>query len=104
MVHTAKIIIPVAANRGLILCSRRVGNLKLNKTDEQIITALKASKELTLAEICEKTGLTGKKVFRSLRKLFEAEMIESKARKYRLLTDKPPAKGKAEEQGTEEEE
>ena len=103
MVHTAKIIIHVAANRGLILCSRRVGNLKLNKTDEQIMTALKANKELTLAEICEKTGLTGKKVFRSLRKLFEAEMIESKARKYRLLTDKPPA-GKGEEQGTEEEE
>jgi predicted transcriptional regulator len=66
--------------------------LKLNKTDEQVVTCLKESKELTLAEITEKTGLTGKKVFRSLRKLFENEMIDSKGRKYRLITDKPPAK------------
>ncbi len=72
--------------------------MKLNKNDEQIIAALKSNKEqtLTLAEICEKTGLTGKKVFRSLRKLFEAEMIDSNARKYHLLKDKPPVKGKEE--------
>ncbi len=70
--------------------------MKLNKHDEQIIAALKSNKDQTLmlAEICEKTGLTGKKVFRSLKKLFEAEMIDSNARKYHLLTDKPPGKCK----------
>ncbi len=77
--------------------------MKLNKNDEQIIAALKTSKELTLAEITEKTGLTGKKVFRSLRKLFEAEMIDSKGRKYCLLTDNPPEKGKDEEETPEKE-
>ncbi len=71
--------------------------MKLNKNDEQVVAALKEGKEMTLAEICDKTGLTGKKVFRSLRKLFEAEMIDSNARKYRFLTDKPPVKGKDEE-------
>jgi uncharacterized membrane protein len=70
------------------------GTMKLNKTDEQVIAALKpAGTELTLAEIAEKTGQPGKKVFRSLRKLFEHEMVDAQARKYRLLTDKPPAKG-----------
>ncbi len=71
--------------------------MKLNKADEQIVAALKQSKEMTLAELCEKTGLPGKKVFRSLRKLFEAEMIDSKARKYKLLKDKPSPKGNDEE-------
>ncbi len=71
--------------------------MKLNKNDEMIIAALKQNKEMTLAEICEKTGLTGKKVFKSLRKLFESEMIDSNARKYRFLTDKPP-KGKEEKE------
>ncbi len=75
--------------------------MKLNKVDEQVIAALK-SKELTLAELSEKTGLHGKKIFRSLRKLFENEMIDSNARKYRLLKDKPP-KGKSEEETPEEE-
>jgi predicted transcriptional regulator len=75
--------------------------MKLNKTDEQVIAALK-EKESTLAEITEKTGLTGKKVFRSLRKLFENEMIDSKAHKYHLITDKPPA-GKDADEGPEEE-
>ncbi|XES76307.1 MAG: helix-turn-helix domain-containing protein [Candidatus Bathyarchaeia archaeon] len=70
--------------------------MKLNKTDEQVIAALKESKELTLAEITEKTGAPSKKVFKSLRKLFESEMIDSNARKYHLLTDKPPKKGKDE--------
>ncbi|MCW4011327.1 MAG: helix-turn-helix domain-containing protein [Candidatus Bathyarchaeota archaeon] len=70
--------------------------MKLNKTDEQVIAALKESKELTLAELTEKTEVPSKKVFKSLRKLFEHEMIDSKARKYRLITDKPPTKGKSE--------
>ena len=75
--------------------------MKLNKVDEQVIAALK-TKESTLAEITEQTGLPGKKIFKPLRKLFENEMIDSKARKYRLLTDKPPVKGKEEESSTEE--
>jgi uncharacterized membrane protein len=58
--------------------------VKLNKVDEQVIAALKESKELTLQELTEKTGLPSKKVFKSLRKLFENEMIDTKARKYKL--------------------
>jgi predicted transcriptional regulator len=58
--------------------------VKLNKTDEQVIAALKEGKELTLQEIADKTGEKPKKVFKSLRKLFEKELIETKARKYKL--------------------
>jgi predicted transcriptional regulator len=75
--------------------------MKLNKVDEQVIAALKV-KELTLAELAEQTNLPSKKVFRSLRKLFENEMIDSQGRKYRLLTDKPPVKVKDEEEAPEE--
>ena len=75
--------------------------MKLNKIDEQVVAALKESKELTLAEISEKTGVPTKKVFKSLRKLFESEMIDSNARKYRFITDKPRAK--VTDKGTEEE-
>jgi len=62
--------------------------VKLNKTDELVIAALKEGKELTLQEIAEKTGENPKKIFRSLRKLFENEMITTKARKYTLLQAK----------------
>ena len=63
--------------------------VKLNKIDELVINALKTEgKELTLQELTEKTGESSKKVFRSLRKLFENEMIDTKARKYRLLKEK----------------
>ena len=62
--------------------------VKLNKTDEQVIAALKGASELTLQELTDKTGESSKKVFRSLRKLFENELIDTKARKYRLLKDK----------------
>jgi DNA-binding transcriptional regulator GbsR (MarR family) len=59
--------------------------VKLNKIDELVISALKASeKGLTLAEIVEKTGESGKKVFKSLRKLFENEMIECENRQYKI--------------------
>jgi predicted transcriptional regulator len=76
--------------------------MKLNKNDEKVIAALK-EKDSTLAEISEKTELPTKKVFKSLKKLFESEMIDSNARKYRLITDKPPAgKGKEEEAPEEE--
>jgi predicted transcriptional regulator len=60
--------------------------MKLNKTDELVIAALKEGGELTLQEIAEKTGETPKKVFRSLRKLFENELINTKARKYNLTS------------------
>ncbi|MCW4017882.1 MAG: hypothetical protein NWF00_04275 [Candidatus Bathyarchaeota archaeon] len=69
--------------------------MKLNKTDEQVVAALK-EKDFTLAELAEKIDVPSKKVFKSLKKLFEHEMIDSNARKYRLLTDKPPKKAKDE--------
>ncbi len=58
--------------------------MKLNKTDELVIAALKKGGELTLQEIAEETGEPSKKVFKSLRKLFENEMISTNARKYKL--------------------
>jgi len=60
--------------------------VKLNKTDELVVKVLKAEgKGLTLQEIAERTGESQKKVFKSLRKLFENEMIDTKERKYRLV-------------------
>jgi DNA-binding IclR family transcriptional regulator len=59
--------------------------VKLNKVDELVVSTLKtADKGLTLAEIAEKTGQTQKKIFRSLRKLFENEAITCENRRYRL--------------------
>jgi DNA-binding IclR family transcriptional regulator len=76
--------------------------VKLNKTDESVVKVMKAEgKELTLQEIADKSGQPTKKVFKSLKKLFEYEMIDTKARKYRLLTDKPPT-GKDKEEEPEE--
>ncbi len=77
--------------------------MKLNKNDEAVIAALKPlGKELTLAEIESASGVPGKKVFKSLRKLFECEMVDSRARKYRLLTDMVPVKKSDEEEAPEE--
>jgi len=60
--------------------------VKLNKTDKLVMNALKTEgKELTLQEIVDKTGETSKKVFKSLRKLFENELVETSARKYKLI-------------------
>ena len=60
--------------------------VKLNKTDEAVVAALrKAGKGLTLAEIADASGEAPKKVFKSLRKLFENEIIDSENRLYRLL-------------------
>ena len=87
----------------LIIYNGALGTMKLNKNDEQVIAALK-EKDLTLAELAEKTGVPSKKVFKTLKKLFEHEMIDSNARKYRLLREKPPAnKGKEEDAATEDE-
>ena len=64
--------------------------VKLNKTDEKIVATLKAEgKELSLQELADKTGETQKKIFRSLRKLFEHELVSTQARKYKL-TGKDP--------------
>jgi predicted transcriptional regulator len=65
--------------------------VKLNKTDELVIGALREGKELTLQEIADKTGETSKKVFKSLRKLFENELIETNARKYKFSQTKKDA-------------
>jgi uncharacterized membrane protein len=60
--------------------------MKLNKVDEKVVSALKGEdKELTLQELTDKTGEPSKKVFKSLKKLFEHEIIETKARKYSLI-------------------
>ena len=72
--------------------------VKLNKNDEAVVAALKPiGKELMLAELAAASGLPEKKVFKTLKKLFENEMIDSRARKYKLLTDKVPVKGKDDE-------
>ncbi len=72
--------------------------VKLNKTDEKVVATLKKEgKELTLQEISDNSGETCKKVFRSLRKLFENEIIETQGRKYKLTGKMPTAKGKDEE-------
>jgi DNA-binding IclR family transcriptional regulator len=77
--------------------------MKLNKVDEQVIATLKNAKTgLTLQEIADQTGQPAKKIFRSLRKLFENEMVDCNARKYTLLTDKPPKKAEDEEVSSEE--
>jgi predicted transcriptional regulator len=57
---------------------------KLNKTDKLIVETLKNG-ELTLQEIANQTGEKPKKIFKSLRKLFENEMVDTKARKYKLI-------------------
>jgi predicted transcriptional regulator len=58
---------------------------KLNKLDELVVSTLKtAGKGLTLKEITVKIGESEKKVFKSLRKLFENEIIQCENRQYRL--------------------
>ncbi|HVP27417.1 MAG TPA: hypothetical protein VMT26_07120 [Candidatus Bathyarchaeia archaeon] len=59
--------------------------VKFNKIDEQVVELLKSSKEaLTLVEIAEKTGQSEKKIFKTLRKLFENELIDTANRRYSL--------------------
>jgi DNA-directed RNA polymerase specialized sigma subunit len=70
------------------LTNSRTGSVKnmvkLNKNDKLVLDALKYG-ELTLQEIADKTGITSKKVFKILRKLFEKELVDTKARKYKLI-------------------
>jgi predicted transcriptional regulator len=63
--------------------------VKLNKIDELVLAALREGGELSLQEISEKTGESSKKIFRSLRKLFENELINTEARRYKLSTKTP---------------
>ncbi len=71
--------------------------MKLNKIDEKVVATLKAEgKELTLQELTDKTGEPSKKIFKSLKKLFEHEIISTQARKYKL-TGKDPKAAKGEE-------
>jgi len=59
---------------------------KLNKVDEKVVATLQAEgKELSLQELADKTGESSKKVFKSLKKLFENEIVSTQARKYKLL-------------------
>jgi DNA-binding transcriptional regulator GbsR (MarR family) len=78
--------------------------MKLNKTDEKVVATLQAeNKELALQELADKTGETSKKVFRSLKKLFENEIVSTQARKYKLIiTDTKAIKAKLAAKGEEE--
>ena len=77
---------------------------KLNKTDEKIVVTLRAeNRELTLQELTDKTGEPSKKIFRSLRKLFENEIISTQARRYKLvIVDPKEIKAKLEVKGEDE--
>ena len=62
-----------------------VAVVKLNKVDELVVSTLKKSgKPLKLVEIVERTGESEKKVFKTLRKLFENQMIECENHQYKL--------------------
>jgi uncharacterized membrane protein len=77
--------------------------MKLNKVDEAVVKTLKAEgKELTLQELADKTELPAKKIFKSLKKLFENEMVDTKARKYKLLRETPSSGKDAEAEADEE--
>ena len=66
--------------------------VKLNKVDQVVIEKLRsADNGLSLQEIAESSGESSKRVFKSLRKLFEHELVTSKERKY-WLTEKQSEK------------
>ncbi len=77
---------------------------KLNKVDEKVVATLQAEgKELTLQELADKTGEPSKKVFKSLKKLFENEIVSTMARKYNLvIKDTKAIKAKLAAKGEEE--
>ena len=60
----------------------------LGKTEDKVVEVLQksAGKPMTLVEIAEQVGVPPKKVFKSLRKLFEANTVEcdNKSRTYAL--------------------
>jgi predicted transcriptional regulator len=60
----------------------------VGKLENQIILVLQDSdKPLTLSEIAIKIGASEKKVYRSLRKLFEKEKIDASNRRYKLAQE-----------------
>jgi len=62
----------------------------LGKTENQVVEVLqKAGKPLTLVEIAEQMGKPPKKIFKSLRKLFEAKKVDcdNKTRTYALVKE-----------------
>ena len=65
---------------------------KLNKTDKLVLDILKEG-EMTLQEIVDKTGEKPKKTFKVLRKLFENDLIDTKARKYKLVEKQEASSG-----------
>jgi hypothetical protein len=82
-----------------------VSMVKLNKVDEKVVSTLQAEgKELSLQELTDKTGEPSKKVFKSLKKLFENEIVSTQARKYKLtIVDTKAIKAKLAAKGDEEE-
>jgi DNA-binding Lrp family transcriptional regulator len=78
---------------------------KLNKVDEKVVATLQAeNKELSLQELADKTGEPSKKVFKTLKKLFENEIVSTQARKYKLIiTDTKAIKEKLAAKGEEAE-
>lgn len=57
----------------------------MGKLEDLIVSTLKGSNEaLTLAEIAERLGQSEKKVFKTLRKLFEKGIVNSENRRYKL--------------------
>ena len=58
--------------------------VKLNKTHKLVLKILEEGQELTLQEIADQSGEKPKKIFKALRKLFENDLIETNARKYKL--------------------
>ena len=78
---------------------------KLNKVDEKVVATLQVEgKELSLQELADKTGESSKKVFKSLKKLFENEIVSTQARKYKLIiTETKAIKAKLAAKGEEEE-
>jgi len=57
----------------------------MGKLEKLVISTLESADEgLTLAEIAERVGESEKKVFKTLRKLFEKGLIDSQNRRYRL--------------------
>lgn len=57
----------------------------MGKLENQIVSILQNSdKPLTLSEIAIKIGASEKKVYRSLRKLFQKEKIDVSNRRYKL--------------------
>jgi predicted transcriptional regulator len=57
----------------------------MGKTEDDVALTLKnAEKPLTLAEIAEKMGLSEKKVYKALRKLFENGLVDTQNHRYSL--------------------